>query len=293
MIAPSGPFDTEGFQLGVAWLGERYVVRHREDIFARSSFLAGSDARRSSELREALGDPRVDAIVAARGGHGATRILGAIPVDEIAAANKLLVGFSDVTALHALWAQAGVRSLHGPMVATLGRAGASIRARWVAAVEGAIPDPIEVRALAPGRAEGPLVGGNLSVLAALSGTPFAPPLEGAILFLEDVNEAPYRVDRMVTTLRNAGWLSGLAGVALGAFTPSTPSDDAVGAMEAVLSDRLADLGIPVVSGVPSGHIEDNLELPLGAPVRIDAHSTRGTVTFLDSAVARKQDEGVG
>lgn len=267
-------------------------MRHREDIVARTTFLAGTDARRIEELTEALNDPLVDAIVAARGGHGATRILEAIPLEAIAAANKLLVGFSDVTALHALWAQAGVRSLHGPMVATLGRASASLRSRWIAAVEGAIPPPLEVDVLAGGGAEGPLLGGNLSVLAALAGTPYAPPLEGAILFLEDVNEAPYRLDRMLTTLRNAGWLSDLAGVALGAFTSSTADRDAASVRE-VLADRLGVLGIPVVSGVPSGHLDDNLELPLGAPVRIDAHSLRGTVTFLDSAVARSQPQGVG
>lgn len=287
LVAPSGPFDLEGFERGVAWLRERYVVSHREDIVARSGFLAGSDARRAGELNEALADPAIDAIVAARGGHGATRILGALDVEQVRAARKLLVGFSDITALHAIWSRAGLRSIHGPMVATLGRQ-PSARERWIRAVEGEVSEPIETTPITPGLAEGPLVGGNLSVLAALVGTPYFPPLEGAVLFLEDVNEAPYRLDRLLTTLRNAGVLGGVRGIALGQFTTSAPE----AGTDAVLRERLGDLGIPVVLGVPSGHVDDNLELPLGAPTRIHADGDHATVTFLESAVARPTTSGV-
>jgi muramoyltetrapeptide carboxypeptidase len=290
VIAPSGPFDVEGLERGVAWLRERYVVSHRGDITERSTFLAGSDDRRATELLEALADPTVDAIVAARGGHGATRILARVAPSAIAAAGKLLVGFSDVTALHAAWSRAGLRSIHGPMVATLGRADATLRRRWIEAVEGHPPAQLTgLRALAPGRATGPLIGGNLSVLAALVGTPYLPPLAGAILFLEDVHEAPYRVDRMLTTLRNAGVLDGVAGIALGAFTDA-PAE--AGAIESVLAERLGDLGVPVLAGIPSGHVEDNLELPLGAPVRLDAGQAPA-VTFLEAAVARDGAGAVG
>lgn len=289
MIAPSGPFDVASFERGVTWLRERYVVSHRDDVTERSGFLAGGDERRASELLEALADPAVDAIVVARGGHGATRILPRIATSAIAAGGKVLIGFSDVTALHAAWARAGLRSIHGPMVATLGRADARLRARWIEAVEGVPPAPVHrLRALARGTAVGPLVGGNLAVLSALVGTPFLPSMAGAIVFLEDVNEAPYRVDRMLTSLRNAGVLSEVAGIALGAFT-SGPPDPAV---EAVLAERLGDLGVPVALGLPSGHVDDNLELPLGAPVRIDAHAD-ASVTFLEAAVARDGAGAVG
>jgi muramoyltetrapeptide carboxypeptidase len=167
------------------------------------------------------------------------------------------------------------------MVAALGRAEPAHLERWIRAVEGATPEPIEgLATLTKGTTEGPLLGGNLALLAALTGTPHAPPLEGAVLFLEDVGEAPYRVDRMLTTLREAGWLALVAGVALGGFTGCAPRDDGRGVDE-VLADRLGDLGVPVVAGVGAGHVRDNLELPLGAPVRLDA--SRGTLAFLGSA----------
>src|SRR5690606_28050535 len=149
-------------------------------------------------------------------------------------------------------------------------------------VEGAPPEAIEgLRPLVGGVAEGPLLGGNLAVLAALGGTPHAPPIDGAILFLEDVGEAPYRVDRMLTTLREAGWLARVAGVVLGSFTACTPRDDGV-TVDEVLAERLSDLCVPVVAGLEAGHRRNNLELPLGASVRIDASA--GALVFLEPAV---------
>ena len=282
VIAPSSPFDVPAFERGVTRLRERYDVTYGAGLLARSGFLAGDDDRRIAELREALRDPAVDAIVAARGGHGSTRLLDRIDVAEIAAHPKLLVGFSDITALHAAWLRAGVRAVHGPMVAALGDAQGDLVARWVAAVEGALPEERRgLDALAAGTAEGPLIGGNLAVLCALCGTPYAPPLDGAILFLEDVGERPYRIDRMLTTLRHAGWLGRVAGVALGAFTGGEPGVDGTTA-DHVLEERLGSLGIPVARGIPAGHVDDNLELPLGARVRLDA--SVGRLIFLESAV---------
>jgi muramoyltetrapeptide carboxypeptidase len=284
VVAPSSPFDPDAFERGVARLRERYDVRLDESIFARRGFLAGDDARRSAELLRALRDPSVAAIVAARGGYGATRLLPDIAVQEVREGGKLLVGFSDVTALHATWSRAGLRSLHAPMVASLGRATPEKVRRWMAAVEGAPPPPLEgLQTWSSGTAEGPLAGGNLAVLCALVGTPHAPPLEGRVLFLEDVGERPYRVDRMLTTLRQAGWLDAVCGIALGAFTDMRPGPDGV-PVEEVLHQELAQLGIPVVAGVPAGHVDDNRELPLGARVRLDG--TDGRLAFLESAVRR-------
>jgi muramoyltetrapeptide carboxypeptidase len=121
----------------------------------------------------------------------------------------------------------------------------------------------------PGRSEGVLLGGNLTVLSALLGTPYFPPLTEAVLFLEDIGERPYRVDRMLTSLRNAGVLAAVRGIALGAFVDGAPGADSV-SVEAVLLERLADLGIPIVAGVPAGHLEDNAELPFGRRVALDA-----------------------
>lgn len=280
-IAPASPFPVDDFERGVARLRQRYDVRYDPGITAREGFLAGSDERRLAELRAALEDDRVQAIVAARGGYGATRLLDRLPLELVARHPKLLVGFSDVTALHALFARAGLGSLHASMMAALGRASDALVARWCAAVEGALPPSLHgLQAFAPGTATGPLLGGNLAVLTALIGTPYAPPLDGCVLFLEDTGERPYRVDRMLTTWLHAGWLARPAAIALGAFVDAAPGPDGV-SVEAVLRERLGGLGIPVLAGVPAGHVDDNLELPFGASVEVDAG--RGTLTFTEAS----------
>lgn len=278
LVAPSGPFDREAFEAGVAFLRERYEVRYEDPaIHCRDGFLAGDDDRRAQELHAALADPDAAAIVAARGGYGATRLLDRLRPADIRKANKWLVGFSDITALHALWARAALRSIHGPMVAWLGTADDLARAQWVAALEGTHPPIGDLASLGvDGAVEGHLVGGNLAVLAALVGTPHEPPLTGAILFLEEVAEAPYRVDRMLTTLRQAGWLDRVRGVLLGDFTACVGRHD-VDVAE-VLADRLGDLGLVVLRGATSGHGPVNRPLPFGARTRLDARA--GTATFL-------------
>jgi lysine 2,3-aminomutase len=282
VVAPSGSFDLAAFERGVARLRERYRVIVREDIFDKKGYFAGDDERRLHELHDALQDKEIKAIVAARGGYGSTRLLERLDLSLIAESKKLLVGFSDITALHAAWARAGVRSLHGSMVTALGDCEKRLWQRWVAAVEGVVPQPVTgLTAIAAGSARGPLTGGNLSVLTALIGTPFEPPLDGRVLFLEDVGERFYRIDRMLTTWIHSGRFAKVVAVALGAFEKAEPGPEGV-TLESVLSDRLAGLGIPVVSGVPSGHIRDNLELPLGAEVSIDAAA--GTLAFLQPAV---------
>jgi muramoyltetrapeptide carboxypeptidase len=270
IVAPSSPFPKDDFERGVARLRERYEVRYSEAIFAVRGYLAGEDERRASELEEAVRDPDVDAIIAARGGYGATRLLPRLDVALVQAHPKVFVGFSDVTALHALWQRAGFRSLHAHMVAALGRAPEALVPRYFAALEGTPPPTIGgLTTIRGGRAEGPLLGGNLAVLAALLGTPYAPSIDGAILFIEDIGERPFRVDRVLTTLTQSGWLDRVAGVAVGAFTDCTPGAEGW-TIEEVLTERLGRTKVPVVLGVPSGHVRDNLELPLGAPATLDA-----------------------
>lgn len=281
VIAASSPFDVDAFHAGVARLSERYQVRYDPGVLEREGFLAGSDDRRAAELIAALDDPAVQAIVPARGGYGATRILERIEPARVRRANKLLVGFSDVTALHALWARAGLGSIHGRMVASVGLAEPARVERWMRAVEGAPMAPFTgLETVTPGIASGRLAGGNLAVLCALCGTPHAPPMEGAVLFLEDVAERPYRVDRMLTTLQQAGWLARVAGVVLGAFTDAAPGPDGV-EVGSVLRERLGTLGVPVAMGLPAGHVDDNHELPLGARVRLDADA--GTLALEEDA----------
>lgn len=269
VVAPAGPFDEEAFRAGVAWLAERYDVAHRPDIFSKAGYLAGDDGRRLEELLDVLADPTVDAIVCARGGFGTTRILPGIDPELVREANKTVVGFSDITALHALWAQAGVRSIHAPMVAALGRASEALRLRWIDTLEH--PDKArswELCPLAAGAAEGPLVGGNLTVLAALLGTPHQPDLANRILFVEDVGERPYRTDRVLTSMKQAGLFRGLAGLVLGAFTEGDPGPDGV-SVEEVLARHFAEAPFPVLTGFPAGHIAENEPLPFGAETRIE------------------------
>jgi muramoyltetrapeptide carboxypeptidase len=237
--------------------------------------------RRLEELQSAVDDPELDAIMAARGGYGATRLLDALDLRSLKARPKLLIGFSDITALHAVWSRAGLGSIHGPMAAAVGRVGDAELARVIEAIEGRyVRELTGLRAIAPGRACGPLAGGNLAVLCALLGTPYMPDLSGAVLLLEDVGERPYRVDRMLTSLRQSGALRDVAGILLGAFTHAEPGSDGM-TIDDVLVDRLASLGVPVLAGAPIGHIDRNEPVPLGALIELD--SAAGTARFARSS----------
>jgi muramoyltetrapeptide carboxypeptidase len=274
VIAPGSPYDPAAFQAGLAVLRGRLDLRPRlrDDIGASAGYLAGDDARRLDEWREAVADPEARAIFCARGGYGAMRLLPAIDPAPLLASPKLVVGFSDVTALHALLNRAGLATVHGPVVTQLGRApedalahlealllGAAPRAgAWAAPAPGA--GLSGVTTITPGRASGPLLGGSLALLAHLCGTPYLPPLEGAILAIEDVGERPYRLDRYLTQLSLAGALDGLAGVAVGQLSGCDGGDGA--AAEAVRR-LVRALGVPAVEGLPFGHEDRNLALPLG------------------------------
>ena len=285
VVAPAGPVPRDAFAAGAAILGARYTLVHDERIFARSGFLAGDDEARAGELAGALADPAVEAIFCARGGYGLMRILPRFDGAAFARAPKLIVGFSDVTALHAWAAGAGVTSLHAPVVTQLGRVPADDAAALFAACESPTPPPplTGLRALKHGRAEGRLIGGNLELLSRLVGTPWMPPLDGALLFLEDVGERPYRIDRQLTQLRLSGALDRVAGVVLGDFIGCVEKDGSAPDAATVLAERLAGHGIPVVAGAPIGHGERNRAIPHGGRARLDAAA--GTLEFLDAAVA--------
>lgn len=278
MIAPSSPFDAEELERGVALLRERYAVRVDDGIFARDGYLAGSDERRAEELSHALAEPDTKAILCARGGYGAMRLLRSLDLEQIRRARKLLVGFSDVTALHAAFSRAGVRTIHGPMVARIGRDGPSALSPLIEAMEGRPRLTFRGEGEAP-RAEGVLLGGNLALVAALVGTGELPELRGAILFLEDVCEPPYRVDRMLTQLELAGVTSDIAGLALGGFDDCPEGPDGI-TVDDVLSRFVERTGLPAVKGLPFGHGAVNLPLPLGVLARLEGD----TLTLLEGAV---------
>lgn len=274
VIAPSGPADRALVLRGMAWLGERYRVEFDWSIFERAGFLAGSDARRLAELNRALSDPTLGAIVAARGGYGLTRIAHLADYGAFLRHPKWIVGFSDVTALHVETARLGVASLHGPNAAALGRGDAWTRERFIAAVE-AQREPILFEGLTPvcpGIASGVLTGGNLSLLFACQASGRLRLRPGEILVIEDVSEASYRIDRMLSALLASRALDGLAGVVLGDFT-DCPDAQRI-SVRAVLAERLSVLGVPVLSGLRFGHERYNEFVPLGVMAELDASRGR-------------------
>jgi muramoyltetrapeptide carboxypeptidase len=275
VIAPSSPFDPTALEKGLEVLSGRLGLRPRmrPDLSSRRAYLAGDDARRIEEWREAVADPEARAIFCARGGYGAMRLLPAIDPAPLLARPKALVGFSDVGALHAVLNRAGLATVHGPVVTQLGRAPDDALRHLEALLSGAAPraGPWEIpapgagvvasRTIRPGRASAPLLGGTLTILASLAGTPFAPRLDGAILLLEEIGERPYRVDRCLTQLRLSGALDGVAAVAVGQLT----SCDHEGVLAAdVVREAVLALGVPAVEGVPAGHEDANFAVPLGA-----------------------------
>lgn len=289
VIAPAGPCTPERVAL-VAPLFARFGLRARlypgcQARHPQHDFLAGDDATRLADLHAAFADADVAAVFALRGGWGSARLLDRIDTALLRAHPKPLIGFSDITALHALLAREGLVGLHAPMPGSnLVLAGHEDDAR---ALFDLLLQPLPAGhrfapALAaeawrvPGQASGRLVGGNLSIVAALLGTPWAWASEGTILFLEDVSEALYRVDRLLTQLRLAGVLAGARGFVLGSFTEDADPT-------AVLREHLWALGKPVLSGWPAGHATPHRALPLGAQVTLDA--TAGTLTLNEDVLA--------
>lgn len=276
VVAPSSPFDRDQALEGIGWLSTRYEVAWGPGIFSREGFLAGTDERRYDELAHAFEDPSIDAIVAARGGYGLSRIAHRLPWDRLVASPKWLVGFSDITALHVEAAARGLASIHASMVCGIGRAELPERERFADLLERPLAERrfdglVTVR---EGRAEGPLFGGNLCMLHAAAASNRLRVPEGAIVLLEDVGERPYRIDRMLTNLVVGGHFASVAGFVLGDFTDCGPGPDGV-CVEDVLRERLEPLGLPLVTGLPIGHGARNEGVVLGAPARLDA--SRGSL----------------
>lgn len=292
LVAAAGPIPEGGVDRAVARveaLGWQAVPGHA--CRSRDGYLAGSDAERAADLNAALRDPSIDAIWFLRGGYGTMRILDDIDWEALAARPRALIGFSDNTAVHLAAQRAGVVSFHGPHPHSVdfpdfARDGL-LRVVADSAPAGVLPFPPDggnrADTLVEGVAEGLLAGGNLSLLAATLGTPYAVQPAGAILFFEEIGEHAYRLDRLLTQLRLAGVLHAVAGIAIGAITDVPDSGrEGVPRVEGVLRDRLGDLGIPVAVGFPFGHVDDNWTLPLGVRARLDA--TAGTLALLEPAV---------
>lgn len=281
VVAPAGPFDRAGFEAGLALISQRYSPRYSPGIFESHRYLAGDDRRRREELAQALQDTSARAIFCARGGYGVMRLLPDLALAE--AAPSALVGFSDLTALHlALQAQRRV-SIHGPVLTQLGKQASDVHERLFRLLESPEPPPplTGTATYVPGTAEGPLLGGNLSLVTQLLGTPFLPELDGAVLLLEDVGERPYRLDRMWTHLRLAGVFERISGIVLGDFTECEEKNGTYSSAD-VLRSLAQEAGVPCAAGFPIGHGAINQPVPLGTTVRLDAGEAR--LTFLEGAV---------
>lgn len=274
VTAPASPVDRGLLAAGVRLLqAAGYRVQVGPEATQARPWGEAADRERAWALAEAWSDPEVKAIVGARGGYGSFKTLRHLDLAALRRRPKRLLGFSDLTAL-LLFCHASLDlvTFHGPTVAHLPALTPAARedfCQWLAA-PGPQPRTFDgLTVLHPGVATGPLLGGNLTTLCHLVGTPFMPRLAGAILFLEDHNEAPYRLDRLVHHLFLAGVLKDVAGVVLGAFTNST--GDYAQVLE-VMAQALAPLGVPVLAGLPVGHQPDNFTLPLGAAACLDASS---------------------
>jgi muramoyltetrapeptide carboxypeptidase len=269
VVAPSGRFRAEDLWRGLAWLRSRYRIHVEPGVLERDGYFAGSDARRRHELARAFRAPEVKAIVAVRGGYGATRVTDDLPWEAIAARPRWIVGFSDVTALHAMAWRAGVASVHGPNVTGLGAHDPSVRAAWLAALErpAATRTWSGLRVLREGEASGPVVGGNLAVLHAMAAAGRLAIPSGAVVAIEDVTEAPYRVDRMLTSLLVGGHLARASAIVFGGFERCDPGADGR-TVDEVLEERTRALGVPVVSGAPFGHAAHNEAFVLGLPAHV-------------------------
>ncbi|MDT9691388.1 LD-carboxypeptidase [Streptomyces sp. P9(2023)] len=285
VVAPSGPIPEDRLAAGLdilrGWDLDPVVAPHVLDVHGELGYLAGSDADRARDLQEAWCDPAVSAVICARGGYGAQRMVDLIDWAAIRAAGpKVFVGYSDVTALHEAFAvRTGLATLHGPMVAAATflkdpRTQESLRATLLAPESARTLGLGTARPLAPGRAHGVTLGGCVSLLAAELGTPHArPSARGGLLLLEDVGEEGYRLDRILTQLLRSGWLDGVSGIGLGSWAECGP----YGEVRAVLADRLGGLGVPVVEELGFGHGETALTFPLGVPGVLDAESATLTL----------------
>lgn len=276
---------------GVDVLAGRYRVRVAPEVPARAGYLAGADDQRAASLNRYLRDPDVRAIICARGGYGTMRILDDLDADALRRDPKLIVGFSDATALLAWALRAGVRGIHGPMAGQLGTLSAADVAWLFRLMESTAPQPLPPLPLAPLGAplpgepvEGPLLGGNLCLLSHLVGTAYQVDLAGALLFFEEVGEAVYRIDRYLTHLGLSGALDRVAAALAGDMTDCAAPPGHPAAL-AVIHERLARHGVPGVHGAPLAHGARNLALPLGARAALARTPDGPRLTLLEAAVA--------
>lgn len=313
IVAPSGAVHEEALNRGIKVLENLGLrVKTEGHVLDRWGYLAGNDRDRAEDFSEAWMDPSVKAVICARGGYGAMRILPYLDFEKLRANRKILVGYSDITALHvAFWREMRLVTFHGPMVESGEESGlndpynlasfrkalfASRRRESTQAPEGGfvtldLPTGHSLTTIEEGEAEGVVVGGNLSLIASTIGSRWELDTRGKILFLEEVGERPYRLDRMLCQLALSGKLASAAGYMLGDFTDCEPSELSPSfSVPEVIDQYFAGTGKPCIAGIPAGHARHKATIPFGTKVRIDAAPSSSTkipsVSYLESPTRR-------
>jgi len=313
-IAPAGSLNEERMVLAKQRLEDMgFVIKQRDDLFRSHGYLAGTDQVRAAELMDAFTDPEVDAIFPGTGGYGTTRILDLLDYRVIRRNPKMLIGFSDITGLHlAIYRKAGVVTFHSPLPqyglgsednltdfsakyfwrtvldsSYFDDKGEKLDPGWTYEFPEDVPAP---KTIATGKGRGRLIGGNLTLVIATMGTPYEIQTRGRILFIEDAHEAPYRIDRYLSTLRLAGKLDHLNGVILGKFTLKEKEEEEHSTFnfEEIFEQYFADLGVPVIHDFPAGHYKYNATLPIGAMIELEATEDGCRVTVLEDPVRVKR-----
>lgn len=294
MIGPSGSFKDQAMveRSAAAIAAQGFKVIVGESCRNKYGYLASHDGLRASDIGRFFADPAIDGIVCMKGGYGTPRILDLVDYKAVAANPKVFAGYSDITGLHlAFQRYAGFPTFHSPMGVSMDGAFDDLSAAsWKAALMTPAPlgrlaplPPAAPKALVGGTARGPLIGGNLSLVAALTGTPYALVPDGAIIFLEDIDEEPYRIDRMLTQLRLAGVFKRCAGVVLGHWTRCEPKDPERSlSLEQVFADVIVTAEKPTIAGFAAGHSVPTLSFPLGVEAVLDADA--GTLEIVEAAL---------
>ncbi len=288
IVSPASPLSPEQTAKGFAILEKAgYKLKLMPHVYTAAEYLAGSDEERAKDLQDAFDDPATQAVFCSRGGYGCSRLMPLLDLDRMATSGKLFSGFSDITVLHAALNRRGLATLHAPMALTLH----TDREAWVyesllSALRGDDPIPSNAprgKTLIPGKASGTVVGGCMILLCDMLGTREQLDMEGKIVVLEDVDEAPHRVDAMLTHLLNSGSIQKAAGIVVGEMTRTEERvDKTIGERpwRAIVGERLGSLGIPTVIDFPFGHAKQMLSLPLGIKAEMDANL--GTLKYTES-----------
>jgi muramoyltetrapeptide carboxypeptidase len=284
IIAPAGPVYRDEIRPAIEFLNQKgYKTLASPNLYRKKGYLAGSDDARLDDLMSMFANKGVKAIFCARGGYGTIRLLDRIDYDVIRKNPKIIAGYSDITALlSAIFRNTGLVTFHGPVLRDLVRGRKNNLNQLLRLLSSKTPHVIDLSAgtvIRQGRAGGIVMGGNLSLICSLAGTPFMPEMKGAILFVEDKGEPLYRIDRMLSHLRLAGVIDRLSGLVAGRFTDCGDMKD----INKILKDITSGTGIPVMSGLPVGHGGENKAMPIG--IRADLDTGGRGLSFSEGCVA--------